>query len=378
MIFFAENAQSWNSLLPVARRLRQRADVVLSTLAVSCPVAEDYQKWPYTSKASEDTFRDLYVPIDEARVLPWDIFVLTHLPPFASILPVHHRVAVPHGSGFGNSSYSLLTYSHSTLHCGRSPAEAAYIAQQTGQPTPANRFIPTGNPRNDRFASFLGAPLAVRSEEQRRLKASLGLASDKPLVLVSSHWTPDGILRTFGGGILDALAPLAGSCEIVQISHPVLWTDPPYDTYDPKTQRPSQQGFSSKWIRESLSARHKTGNVKVFYELESPDLLMAADLLIGDYSSIVIEFSMFDRPILFYDVPERFFDRGVYNLYAEASFPFRRADDVARLVRHALSNPSDKEGGRQRLSATFNYNIGSATEAIVNALAGLLVATPPE
>src|ERR1700687_615026 len=78
MIFFAENAQSWNSLLPVARRLRQRADVVLSTLAVSCPVAEDYQKWPYTSKASEDTFRDLYVPIDEARVLPWDIFVLTH------------------------------------------------------------------------------------------------------------------------------------------------------------------------------------------------------------------------------------------------------------------------------------------------------------
>jgi hypothetical protein len=192
-------------------------------------------------------------------------------------------------------------------------------------------------------------------------------------VLVSSHWTPGGILRTFGGGILDALVPLAGECEIVQISHPNLWNDPQFDIYDPKTQRPSQKGFSSAWIRDALDHRHQTGKVKVFYNLESPDLLMAADLLIGDYSSIVIEFSMFDRPILFYDVPERFFNRRTYDLYAAACIPFRRADYVERLVRHALNNPSKKSAGRQRLSAHFNYNIGGATEAVVNAIAGLSV-----
>ena len=197
-------------------------------------------------------------------------------------------------------------------------------------------------------------------------------------MLVSSHWTPDGILRTFGGGILDALAPLAGACEIVQISHANLWEDPQFDSYDPKTRWSSQKGFSSAWIRDALDARHKVGKAKVLYDVESPDPLMAADLLIGDHSSIVIEFSMFDRPILFYDVPKRFFDRRTYDLYIEASWSFRRADGVGRLVRHALSNPSDKKAGRQRLSAHFNYNIGGATEAVVNAIAGLEFGTAPE
>ena len=243
----------------------------------------------------------------------------------------------------------LQKYARSTLYCGFSPAEAEYIARHTGEPPPANRFIATGAPRNDRFAPFLGASPAERSEEQRRLKKKLGRAPDKPLVLVSSHWTPAGILRTFGAGILNALAPLAGECEIVQISHPNLWEDPQFDTYDPKTKRPSQEGFSSAWIRDALDARHQAGKARVFYDLESPELLMAADLLIGDHSSIVIEFAMFDRPILFYDVPDRFFERRTYELYAGGRARFRRADRVAAL-RPPRAQQSVGEQGRPAAS----------------------------
>ncbi len=376
--FFVETAIGWNALLPIIMGLPQRTDLAQSIIAVSCPVTVDYESWRFTSKASQNVFRGLYAPIDKAMALPWDIFVVSMWSQFANLSPHQHIVSVPHGSGFGNGAYTLEMYARSTLYCGLSPAEAGYIADQTGAPPPADRFIATGTPRNDRFAAFLAAPMAARAEKKNQLKENLGLARDKPLLLVTSHWTPDGILRTFGGGILDALAPLAGSCEIVQISHPNIWDDLQYDTWDPNTERPGQEGFSSAWIRAALDARHAAGKAKVFYDLESPELLMAADLLIGDYSSIVIEFSMFDRPILLYDVPERFFDSNVHDLYVGASLCFRRADDVERLARYALSNPSHQRDGRRRLSAHFNYNIGGATDAIVDVIAGLPVGKPPE
>ena len=206
---------------------------------------------------------------------------------------------------------------------------------------------------------------------KRRIKSKFGLTGGKPLMLVGSHWTPGGILRAFGGGILDALTPLAGECEIAQISHPNLWEDLPYDTWHPTNRWPSQKEFSSAWICAAPDARQNAGIVKVTDDLESTDLLMAADLYIGDYSSNVIEFSNFDWPILYYGARERFFDSKIYDLYAGASTPFHSADYIARLARLALGNPEINQAGRQRLRRHFNYNIGGATKAVVEAISGL-------
>ena len=120
-----------------------------------------------------------------------------------------------------------------------------------------------------------------------------------------------------------------------------------------------------------LDARQNAGIVQVIDDLESTDLLTAADLYIGDYSSNVIEFSNFDRPILFYDAQERFFDSKIYDLYAGASTPFHSADYIARLARLALGNLEINQAGRQRLCRHFNYNIGGATKAVVEAISGL-------
>ena len=66
------------------------------------------------------------------------------------------------GVSFGNHPYSLQMYASSTLYCGLSPAEADYIAEQTGERPPPGRFVATGAPRNDRLAPFLAATPDVR------------------------------------------------------------------------------------------------------------------------------------------------------------------------------------------------------------------------
>ena len=180
ILFATENALGWNALLPIFIRLRQRTDITLSSIAVSYTVADAYKSWRFKSKELENIFRDLYVPADDVEVLAWDIFVVSHSLRIIDISPHQHIVSVPHGAGFGSGSYSLEKYSQSTLYSGFSPEEAGYIADHTGEPPPANRFIATGAPRNDRFAPFLGAPLAERTEKKRRLKSKA--------LRRTSHW----------------------------------------------------------------------------------------------------------------------------------------------------------------------------------------------
>ena len=174
----------------------------------------------FHSAASERLFRELYAPADDAMVP--DIFVVSMKSPLVGLTPAQPVVCVHRGVG-----YSLL-----------SPAEADYNAEQTGERPPPGRFVATGAPHNDRLAPFLAAtPECARTDEAP--DQIHGLTGGKPLVLVGSHWTPGGILRAFGGSILDALAPLAGECEMAQISHPNLWEDLPYDTWHPTNRWPS-------------------------------------------------------------------------------------------------------------------------------------------
>jgi hypothetical protein len=118
ILFFAENAQSWNTMLPIVMNLRQRPPH-----GVDCPCGMlhgDGQSWRvvFLSKASAEIIRQHFVPGEEVGVQTGDIFIVTHIPRFADNLPQLHVVSLPHGSGFGNSGpYSLKRYSQSTLHC---------------------------------------------------------------------------------------------------------------------------------------------------------------------------------------------------------------------------------------------------------------------
>jgi len=162
ILVFAESTISWNALLPVVMGLRQRAGLQRAKIGVSRPADKDHVEWYFISAASARLFRELYVPADDAMVPSWDIFVVSMKSPFVDLTPAQHVVCVHHGVGFGNHPYSLQMYASSTLYCGLSPAEADYIAEQTGERPPPGRFVATGAPRNDRLAPFLAATPDVR------------------------------------------------------------------------------------------------------------------------------------------------------------------------------------------------------------------------
>jgi len=118
ILFFAENAQSWNTMLPIVMNLRQRPDMAEIALAVCCMATANHRAWHFSSKASAEILCQHFVPGEEVGVQTGDIFIVTHVPRFADDLPQLHVVSLPHGSGFGNSGpYSLKRYSQSALHC---------------------------------------------------------------------------------------------------------------------------------------------------------------------------------------------------------------------------------------------------------------------
>ncbi len=73
ILFFAENAQGWNSLAALAMRFGQRADTAASIMAASCPVRADHESWRFASPASEELFRSLYITVVAIETRRWDI-----------------------------------------------------------------------------------------------------------------------------------------------------------------------------------------------------------------------------------------------------------------------------------------------------------------
>jgi hypothetical protein len=252
ILFFTENAQGWNALWPIVMRLKQHADLTSSRLVVTYLATENHESWRFASKESEIFFRQFHVPADDIEVPAWDVFVISHAVRLVGVSPLQHVVAVPHGAGFGNVAYSLQKFARSTLYCGFSPAEADYIADQTGQSPPANRFIATGAPRNDRFASFLGASMAVRDENKRRLKANLALRR-------TSHWCwsrpigrPAASCAHSAVGSSTPWFRLPGNAKLFKFRTPTYGMIPSSIFTIPRPNGPAkrgshQPGFATRW-----------------------------------------------------------------------------------------------------------------------------------
>lgn len=84
---------------------------------------------------------------------------------------------------------------------------------------------------------------------------------------------------------------------------------------------------------------------------------LAADLLITDYSSVMFDYALLDRPIVFHtpDLHEYLTLRGTYvDLVSVAPGPFTRTTaELAAAVRHALDHPDERSVDRARFVADF-------------------------
>ena len=98
------------------------------------------------------------------------------------------------------------------------------------------------------------------------------------------------------------------------------------------------------------------------------ELLCAADICISDYSSLVFEYSIFERPMIFYayDLEEYGDWRGFYYDYEELTPGpvVRTAEELAKAVREAAQQPHSREAAafREKYMSACD---GHATERIL-------------
>ncbi|WP_043929994.1 CDP-glycerol glycerophosphotransferase family protein [Bacillus sp. EB01] len=110
-----------------------------------------------------------------------------------------------------------------------------------------------------------------------------------------------------------------------------------------------------------------------FYDFTSyrevNDLLLITDLLITDYSSICFEFSLLDKPMLFYayDVENYISKRGFYFEY-QSFIPGSLVKNTDQMVAKIIKNDFQKEKIKLFRDYFFDYQDGKASERVVNHL----------
>ena len=93
----------------------------------------------------------------------------------------------------------------------------------------------------------------------------------------------------------------------------------------------------------------------------------AADILVTDYSSIIFEWSLLDRPIVYYayDIDEYINDRGLYYPFEEYVYG-KIAKNPSELA-DAISKMQIDENARSRFIAKFmNRCDGNAAKRVVD------------
>jgi CDP-glycerol glycerophosphotransferase (TagB/SpsB family) len=205
-----------------------------------------------------------------------------------------------------------------------------------------------GYPRNDRL-------LNARLEEVRAIRAGLGF-DDSHLVILYAPTFRDGVdsvrlptgLQDLGGtGVrldLDQLAAAAGEHGRVLVRTHYSLSTPP-------------ESHSGKVIDVS---RHR----------RVEDLMLAADALISDYSSITFDYANLDRPIILHVEDQAFYDgrRGTY--FDVAEFPpgvvARSAEELYGALRGGTFAAPEAAKHRHLYREKFcEFDDGRAAERVV-------------
>ncbi|BCN29787.1 CDP-glycerol glycerophosphotransferase family protein [Anaeromicropila herbilytica] len=99
------------------------------------------------------------------------------------------------------------------------------------------------------------------------------------------------------------------------------------------------------------------------------ELYVLSDLLITDYSSVVVEYALLKKPMIFYAYDLEQYDRGFYDSYEEL-VPGKIVKDMDQLV-HAISEIEKQENNQKHdefLKKQYDYFDGNSTKRVVDVI----------
>jgi len=309
-------------------------------------------------------FYDPY-PVNHDRVLPWaearerefDVVVCAHTSSALFPRRVSRKVQIFHGVSFKNFAVreKVLVYD---LLCLPGRYHAERFRERGLVRDGAARCLITGFAKTDRLVE----PGFDRADFLR----GVGVDPARPTVLFAPTGNKYNALETVGREVIAAIAA-SGEWNLLIKPH-----DHPKRGVD--------------WLGELADMRR--GVVRLVRELDVTNYLRAADLLLTDASSVAVEFTLLDRPIVFVDVPKLMvnvlkkgapLDLETYG--RKIGLLARTAAEVVPAIRQALAEPDAQGDLRRKMARHVFHDPGRAAErvtAVIRHAAGLVAKLPEE
>ena len=207
------------------------------------------------------------------------------------------------------------------------------------------RAVEVGFPKTDR--------LLEGSLDRGAILRTYGFSGERPVILYAPTGAKQNSLETMGEDLLRLLSATAQYDLLVK----------PHD--HPKNK--------IDWFERLAPLEHE--HLKLVREPDVVPTLFVSDLLISDASSVVNEYALLDRPIVFLDVPELLEAAGRNGSALDLDTWGRRGGETATnpvaavaAVAEGLSDPGRHSEVRAGIVDDLFYNPGQATDAAMEFL----------
>ncbi|GMR04226.1 MAG: hypothetical protein BMS9Abin23_0117 [Thermodesulfobacteriota bacterium] len=280
------------------------------------------------------------ISIDQVRSEHFDVLVSAHLSDSLFPKSVGRKVQIFHGVSFKNLAVRQKALRYDILCLpGRYHAE---LYQKSGfVRADGSTCLLTGFPKTD--------PLAKGEMDRDALIRSMGMDPARKTLLFAPTGEKNNALDTRGMEVIRAIAD-AGSWNLLVKPH-----DHPKKDVDWFTELAPLEGEGVRIVRDK----------------DIIPYLHASDLLLTDASSVAVEYTLLDRPIVFIDVPKLFkkLRKRAPNLDLETygrkiGVVVKKSDDLALAVADSLAHP-EREGEIRRAMARHVFHTpGRATENV--------------
>lgn len=345
--------------LPVYERLRHdsRIEIWLSGgfRGKDAQGNETYDLDGFYDPFAIDTTR--VIPFDRARDEAFEVVVCAHtsrrlLPPRAA-----KTVQIFHGVSFKNFAVREKVLHYDLLCLPGAYHARRFRSQGLVQPDRATCLL-TGFPKVDRLAQGrFDRDAFLRSER---------LDPARPTVLYAPTGGKNNSLEIVGEQVIAAIAA-DGRWNLMVKPH-----DHPKRKID--------------W--QARLARYEGDRVRLAVGLDVVDYLLAADLLLTDASSVAVEFTLVDRPMVFIDVPKLLKKVTTLGAPLDLSTHGRKIGGLARTpaevireIELGFEKPEMRGELRRATARDVFHDPGNASErvaAVVRWAAGLRPGLPPD
>ena len=342
ILFVVSNEIGFRNQAPIIRKLACNPNFNIATYR------DSVDKSGISNAALRDLCNNISLTHHQARRKKWDYIFVTDIVSFS---PRWNTIFVmqSHGSSIGNQPSNRPDWS--LKQAASSKADIIFLSN-IAQCHHLLRMRPDIVRDPSKLCLLTGSPMARGAKGESELSDSVG-SHAPPNILLSSHFTPMSVLRTNGVGIIERVSAEFPDAKVTITAHPRLWS----------IESPSFDGTQFRRLVEETCAR--LDNVTFFATGSPEDLFASADILLCDYSSILVEFARHKKPIVLLLPPNFHFKSAVTErFYLSSSFPAFSEIDAMRRIREGLADPQRYSEQQNALIEYFVFDPDNSVERI--------------